>query len=302
MVNQAQDMQDDGNAPGNALHAAASVPEPLTCRNDPELEAAVERILAATSGVWSIVARGTGGLPLFHDRLADRVFPSASLIKILIMAEAFRQTEEGRLSLADRLDAPADRIVPFGLLPLLRERSYSIWDLIVYMMTVSDNTATNLLIDRLGMASVNAFAERLGLSDTRLRRHMMDLEARRAHRENETSARDMARLLAGINAGRIVSASACQVMRQMMENERGTDGLRRCFPAEWPMMRKTGELEGIRHDLCIVQTPAGALLLGVLATELSDMREAERVTVALGELIIGHASGAQLNRHGGTPH
>ena len=262
---------------------------------------AVEQLLSKAQGVWSITARGLGGLSFAYERHAERVFPSASLIKLLIMAEAFRQTEEGRLSLADRLEAPADRIVPFGLLPLLRERSYSVWDLIVYMMTVSDNTATNLLIDRLGMASVNAFAERLGLADTRLRRHMMDLEARRLNRENTTSARDMARLLAGIHAGRILSASSCQVMLHIMENERGTDGLRRCFPEDWPMMRKTGELEGIRHDLCIVATPTGPLLLGFFATDLPDMRAGERVTAALGELLAEQALGAHWPPCDGFP-
>lgn len=263
----------------------ASPPEEGGMRPDPE----VERLLSSACGTWSVTAHGLGGLPFRYERLADRVFPSASLIKILVMAEAFRQTEEGRMSLADRLDAPVAKTVPYGLLPLLRERAYSVWDLIVYMMTVSDNTATNLLIDRLGMDAVNAFAERLGLADTRLRRHMMDLQARRENRENETSPRDMARLLTLIDAGRIVSLSACQAMRGIMENERGTDGLRRCFPGSWPMIRKTGELEGIRHDLCVVRTPAGSLLLGVFATGLADALEGERVTAALGCLLAARA-------------
>lgn len=242
-------------------------------------------LLDNAAGTWSVVACAPEKPEFCYERLPERVFPSASLIKVLIMAEVYRQAEAGTLSLDDRLDAPQAKIVPFGLLPLLHERSHSVWDLLVYMITVSDNTATNLLIDRVGMPAVNRLAEDLGLQRTRLRRLMMDLKARRENRENETSPRDMVRLFSLLHAGQLISPDASQAMGGILRNERGMDGLRRSFPHAWHMMRKTGELDGNRHDVCLVRTPAGPLIIGVFATELSDGREGERITAEAGSLL-----------------
>ncbi len=250
-----------------------------------EYRQTIASLLDSAAGIWSVVAMAPEHTHFRYERLPDRVFPSASLIKVLILAEVCRQTEAGLLSMEERLDAPASKTVPFGLLPLLREQSYSVWDLLIYMMTVSDNTATNLLIDRVGMNAVNQLADALGLAATRLRRHMMDLQARRENRENETSPRDMAHLFSLLHADQLISPAACKTIRGIMGNEWGMDGLRRSFPHSWNMMRKTGELDGIRHDVCLVQAPSAPLIIGVFATDLLDEREGEQTTAEVGKLL-----------------
>ena len=262
-------------------------------RNHPcnELDQEVEQCLAGNPGTFSVLVHRLSGSDFHYERLADRVVPSASLIKILIMVEVFQQSTEGLLSLSERLEASPSKMVPFGLLPLLREPAYSIWDLLVYMMTLSDNTAANLLIDRLGMTCVNALADRHGLPQTRLRRKMMDFQARLENRENETSLADMARLMTLLHRDAVDSPESCASMRGIMMTECSAAGLRRCAPSSWPMLRKTGELEGIRHDLCVLYAPEGTLLMGVFSTGLHHEHEAEELTVALGRLMIKYGLG-----------
>src|SRR4051812_27913599 len=110
----------------------------------------------------------------------DDVFPQASSIKITVLLELYRQAQEGKLKLTDlytvsQSDLVQDSDIMGGLTPGVSK--ITLRDLATMMVAVSDNSATNVLIDRVGMDAVNSELDTLGFHQTRLRRKMMDLKA-----------------------------------------------------------------------------------------------------------------------------
>src|SRR5215510_9705300 len=110
----------------------------------------------------------------------DEVMPQASSIKITVLAELYLQAQQGKLKLTDEYVVRKEDMVPgsdimLGLTP--GATRLTLRDLATMMVAVSDNSATNVLIGRLGMENVNAMLDSLGLRATRLRRQMMDLKA-----------------------------------------------------------------------------------------------------------------------------
>jgi Beta-lactamase class A len=120
----------------------------------------------------------------------------------------------------------------------------SIHDYAVLMVTLSDNTATNVLIDRLGMSAIAARMQGLGLNGTKLRRHMMDTAAARRGDENISTPDELARLLKTMNDG---LPAAIESLKKPKENR-----LRRGLPEGVASADKSGELEGVRVDAGIV--------------------------------------------------
>src|SRR5207244_3610910 len=122
------------------------------------------------------------------------VFPQASSIKITVLMELLRQAQAGRLKLDDRVAIKQVQMVGgSGVLQFFGDASsaISLRDLAVLMIVLSDNTATNILIDQVRMANVNDTLAHLGLAQTRLQRRMIDTAAQRAGRENLSTPREM---------------------------------------------------------------------------------------------------------------
>src|SRR5207248_6981132 len=124
----------------------------------------------------------------------DDIFPQASSIKITVLAELYRQAQQGKLKLTDLYTVQASDLVPDsdimnGLTPGVTK--ITLRDLATMMVAVSDNSATNVLIDRVGMENVNTFLDSLGLTHIRLRRRMMDLKAAGEGRENVATPAEM---------------------------------------------------------------------------------------------------------------
>src|SRR3954447_9456769 len=139
------------------------------------------------------------------DRFAHlerETFPTASTIKLTLVYELFKQAEEGRIRLDETLALDRSKAVGgTGVLVEMGTPVLSIRDYAVLMVTLSDNTATNVLIDRLGMDHVARRMQALGLSGTKLRRHMMDTAAARRGDENVSTPEEIARLLEAMNGG-----------------------------------------------------------------------------------------------------
>lgn len=167
---------------------------------------------------------------------ADRLFSSASLIKVPIMVAVLQQAESGRLPLSRQLPLDAvPRVGGSGVLTELADLDrLSVRDLLTLMIVISDNLATNLLIDAIGMDVVNESAAAAGLPDTRLRRTMMDLEGRRAGLENHTTATDMTAVLEQIALGRGLfgNQESYVVARDALARQQLNDRLPRQLPLE----------------------------------------------------------------------
>ncbi len=193
--------------------------------------------------------------------------PSASLIKLPILAAFWETVEAGRLDPAERVSVPAEalRVEGTGVLKALAPGLQPTWsDLATLMITVSDNVATNLVIDRLGMDAIQAWIDKAGLAETRLERRMMDRAAMSAGRGNWTSAADMETLLSAIAAGACVSSEASRQMRRALEAQQIQDRLPRRLADSARVANKTGNFADVIHDAGIVTWPGGTLVIAML--------------------------------------
>jgi len=179
--------------------------------------------------------------------------PSASLIKVPVMIEAFRQIKSGLLDPDLRLSAAPNEIVAFSVLEFLdSNNTYTLLDLIKLMIIYSDNTAANILIDFLGMGNVNDCLRGLGLNETKLQRKMMDAVSRKQGKENLTTAGEMAELMIRLNRGEIIDHINSRQMLDIMKGQADECMMRVDLPDEITIARKSGELENLNHEMAIV--------------------------------------------------
>jgi len=220
----------------------------------------------------------------------DEVFPQASSIKIAVLAELYRQEQQsragasGKARLADiytvrKEDIVADSDIMLGLTPGVTRVTNR--DLATMMIAVSDNSAANVLIERLGMENVNATLASVGLKNTRLRRKMMDLNAAREGKENVATPREMMSLLDAIYHSRLFSKELTgdfmTTLATSWEQNSKRSAMVRGLPSGVRSAEKPGELEGVRADSGYVFAPNRPYILCVMTTYDKDEKEAEGV-------------------------
>jgi beta-lactamase class A len=244
-----------------------------------KFEKRVQEIAARVDGVvgYAIVDLTSGER---IGRLESAAFPTASAIKLAIVYELFKQAEEQKIRLTDMVTLERARAVGgTGVLVEMGTPTLSIRDYAVLMVTLSDNTATNILIDRLGMERITARMQTLGLNGTKLRRHMMDTAAARRGDENVSTPDELARLLEAMHgplsgpakAGHYLLGEAIDLLKKPKENR-----LRKGLPEGVQSADKSGELEGVRVDAGIVFAKNRPYVLSVMTTFLKDEAEGER--------------------------
>ena len=219
----------------------------------------------------------------FYHRPDVRV-PSASVIKLPIMIEAMTWVQDGRLNPDEiHILTTSEKAGGSGVLNTYPHRSRITYrDLITLMMTISDNTATNILIRELGMDTINARMTALGLTQSRLNREMMDTAAVKQGRQNYVSAREMNQLLRLIYEKRIVTPALCDEMLDILKANEDTTTIPRLLPKTMPVAHKTGTLDYIRGDVGIVYA-AKPFLLSVFIEGITTP-EAERIIGELAKL------------------
>src|SRR5215471_1113042 len=233
-----------------------------------KFEKRVQEIASRVDGVvgYSIVDL-TSGERMGH--LDNASFPTASAIKLAIVYELFKQAGEKRIDLEEKVTLDRRQAVGgTGVLVEMGTPTLSIRDYAVLMVTLSDNTATNVLIDRLGMDNVARRMQSLGLTGTKLRRHMMDTAAARRGDENVSTPDELARLLRTMNE---TMPDAIALLKKPKENR-----LRKGLPEGVASADKSGELEGVRVDAGIVYAKNRPYALCVMTTFLKDETEGER--------------------------
>ncbi len=142
------------------------------------------------------------------------------------------------------------------------------------MVAVSDNSATNVLIDRVGMQNVNAMLDSLGLAHTRLRRKMMDLEAAKEGRENISTPREMMTLLDAIYHGKVLNKESTEDFFKMLSTGKNS-WIPRDLPADVKVADKPGALEAVRNDSGIVFVEGRPYVICVMTSFLRNERDGE---------------------------
>lgn len=199
----------------------------------------------------------------------DTVRRSASMIKVFIMACAMDEARQGHLALDATLTLKSsDKVGGAGILAgFPTGRELSIQRLIELMITESDNTATNILIDYLGRDKINAYIAAQGYSDTRLQRKMMDSAAVAAGRENLTTVRDLGEFFRRLYQRECVAGYDEQMIAVLL-GQTDTE----CLPAALPgasIAHKTGELDGLYDDGGIVYSAYGDFVLVILDDDVA---------------------------------
>ncbi|MGI9626119.1 MAG: serine hydrolase [Longimicrobiales bacterium] len=198
----------------------------------------------------------------------DWVFPQASAIKVPILLELFRRAETDPELLARRIDmTDGVRTGGSGVLNTLTDggSALSLEDYAIYMIVHSDNTATNILIDELGMDAVNALSVSLGAPDTRLQRKMIRPEASARGDENLSTPRDAARIMERIATCDVpMSAAACARVREILEIPKGGP-VRAPVPSEVRVAFKPGGITGVATVWAIVDVPDRPYVVAVMS-------------------------------------
>ena len=248
-----------------------------------KLETRVAETADRMDGVMGVAILDlTDGRILLHN--ADRVFPTASSIKIAILLELYRQDQEAQSGAKEKArlddtytfdpkDLVEDSRIMAGLTPGVTRVTNR--DLAQFMVAVSDNAAANILIDRVGKDNVNAMLHGLGLSKTMLRRKMIDIAAARRGDENVATPQEMARLLEAIYKGKALSQQATAEFIKQLSTKKSSY-IPRYLPESVQVANKPGELEAVRTDSGIVFVPNRPFAISVMTAYDRNERAAER--------------------------
>lgn len=199
------------------------------------MENRIREILSKYNGMFSVIIKDSFGNRISINE--DRVFLSASIIKLYILSCISKSDYNKIIRLEDR-----DKVEGNGLLKSLNSGlEFTVKDLVYFMICLSDNTATNILIDYLGMENINRFIKENGYCDTILGRKMMDSEAKKMGKDNFTSSKDSEKVL-----DILCNDEDCL---DMLKNQACNNKLHLYIPEEEILAHKTGELPSVEHDV-----------------------------------------------------
>ena len=264
-----------------SLAQAAAPGGPKAVNTDKEavlwrkLETEIRDIDAHLDAVMGVAIRDlTTGHTFFLN--PDEVLPQASSIKIAVLAELYRQHQVGKLKLEDpytvnAADLVADSNIMGGLTPGVTRVTNR--DLATMVVAVSDNSATNVLIDRVGMENVNGLMESLGLHQLRLRRKMMDLKAAGEGRENIATPREMMTLLDDLFHGKVINPTLTDDFFKLLATPKDS-WIPRYLPDDLKIANKPGSLEGVRNDSGVIFANRPYIIC-IMTTYLRSERDGE---------------------------
>ncbi len=178
--------------------------------------------------------------------------------------EVYKQAGEGRFRLTDKLEvSSAHQVGGSGVLKELGDSTseLAIGDLAVLMVLVSDNTATNILIDLVGMENVNRTMQSLGLEKTRLRRRMIDQAASLRGDENTSTPAEAARIMEMLYEGEFLGRDESDAILSILR-KRKSGGVNSVLPGNIPVPFKPGGIAGVSTEWAIVKFQACYRLLG----------------------------------------
>jgi beta-lactamase class A len=283
----------------------------------------IERLADATGGIVGVAATQLATRRHIGYR-EDELFPTASVIKLPLLVTLYEDALAGRIDLSERVTYRQEtRVAGSGVLQYLDDGlDPTLRDLSVLMMSVSDNTATDLLFDRVGKARIEATMARLGLASIRvpfdIREMLMELvdmdhsqpggydELRRLLRissgsggrsmvpdqADRTTPADMCRLLELIESRAILDPEACTAIIELLKRIQSATRIPGLLPKGTVVAHKTGSYRRLRNDVGIVYAPNGPYAVAIFARELArdnvdDDSALARISLAIYEEFAG---------------
>ena len=220
----------------------------------------VSELVARIPGIVGVVARTMGDGPPVVAVNADRKFPSASVIKLAILATVYRAYDAGTAKPSDMVKTRASDLIGGSdvLAGSPAGKEWSLDTLVKAMIRVSDNSASNTLITAFGMGTVNATMQLAGMTRSRLGRHFADVVPSWRVSENVITPADTAGLLFAIERGAregiatIATPQSCRAMIDVLLGNDDATKIVRGLPPGTPCAHKTGEIDFVRNDAGIV--------------------------------------------------
>ena len=246
---------------------------------EPTLEEKLASLAKAHKGKVSLAVQhlGTGEEILLQ---ADETMPTASLIKLPIMVEVYWQAKEGKLKLDEMLSLTKEEMVQGS--GILTEHfspgtKLSIRDTVRLMIVYSDNTATNMILERIGLPSTNKRMEELKLTNTQINAKVfkgsmtsIDPDRTKKYGLGSTTAKEMVQLLKLIHENKVVDATACTEMIGHLKKCDDKDKFSRLLPATVLIAHKTGSVSNARTDAGILYFKDGPVAICVLSNDNED--------------------------------
>jgi len=254
----------DGDAMGDVGKDGLSERLARTCRN----------LAAGFSGRVGLAAYDFRRARTFAWHAEER-FPAASTIKLGVLVALMRAADRQLLALDEPVPVPLrDPVGGSGILRhLLGPLSLTWRDLAMLMIGLSDNVATNLIIDRLGVAAVNDALRDLGLTDTILHRRLTDAPAGPLA---EATPDNLCRLMRAVVEERAASPAACREMLDILRRQQDRTLIPRYLPFDpylpgpYHVANKTGFVSGVRADVAYVEGPDARYVLAVMVKDAPD--------------------------------
>ena len=235
--------------------------------SDASLAGQISSRVAGRSGRYGVAVKNLRtGQGVILD--SEGEYEAASLFKLPVMYEVFKQRDAGQLSFDEEVEI-TERHVAYDLGTLDRPAGsfIRVGEALERMITISDNSSAILLTDRVGAFAVNRDMAGLGLSHTRV---LLD--------DLTTSPGDMLRFLEMLAVGDAVNARASAEMVQLMGRQRVNNRIPSLLPAGTVVAHKTGNIPGVVNDVGIVYGPSGPFVIAVLVDGTNDEDEAARAT------------------------
>ncbi|MGE7764207.1 serine hydrolase [Peribacillus sp. NPDC096540] len=220
----------------------------------------------------------------YHE---DESFQSASLIKIPMIIEGYRQSEEKKIYLNQPVTIPPNEVTGgSGVLHVLSNKVFlTVEDLLTLMITVSDNTSTNMMMTLLGHDEINQCIKGLGLKNTILGRRMQDFKALKEGRDNTISAEDTITCLKAIHTGDFLTKESQEKILRAFDNQQLRDKLPSLMGKGVKVASKTGAIRGVAHDCAIIRSEFQTVYAVVLTEDMKSEDESRRVISKIGKLI-----------------
>lgn len=242
---------------------------------------AARELIARAPYRVGVLARSADGETLLEHE-ADVAFPAASVIKVPLVMALYADAADGHIDLGEQIPI-GERVDGSGVLRDMRDlATLSLRDHAALMIGLSDNTATNRVIERLGVERVDARMKEWGIGPTALRRRMYDFEAAKRGLENVATARDLVALLGRLVAGECRDRATSDAVLALMERCQDDEKLRRFLAPNTKVPSKSGTLDASRNDVAVFAGPAATVLVAAFTSEVRDTLAAEHLLGIIG--------------------
>lgn len=267
-------------------------------RWDPPVVAELEQQLHALTeehpGQWAFSIR-EDGRPIVSVH-GDRLVPAASTSKVQLLILTLQQVATGGRDLADRLQIPDDRVGGSGVLRALTSvEELTLGEVLELMIVVSDNVATNMIIDALGVRAIMAGLGDLGAQDSRLERRLMDSAAIATGAQNVTTADDQALVLDRLCLGELLPEALRTHALAVLGGQQFNDRLPSRLESDVVCRHKTGEIYNIRHDVGLLEFDGRQIAIAALGSELPEPADhlASQVIGTAAQRVVALARGSR---------